>query len=302
MRRPVSLRRPALPRLLGQAHRQRIAVPHERHAKKQRLIHELVQPGVVRVPRVAKPKLLVPFRVLVDEPVEPELLHETPQFAERGSAFVQVDEVRFDSPLREESQGLAGFRAFFHAEDLDFCYHRSSLRRFAPALGIPLFKIIVPHSGASHLRSEFRSSRSSFLTPALRTCARNSALKDHRSSLRRYAPALGIPPGTPLYVLIVSVNRKSEYIYRPAWWVRGGHAQTLWGKFFRQKETVPTRRERWDTPDGDFIDVHRLDASPGSPRLFLLHGLEGTIRSHYVAGFFSQAQQRGWAADLLIFR
>src|SRR6185503_19446958 len=53
--------------------------------------------------------------------------------------------------------------------------------------------IIVPHSGASHLRSEFRSSRSSFLTPALRTCARNSALQDHRSSLRRFAPALGIP-------------------------------------------------------------------------------------------------------------
>jgi predicted alpha/beta-fold hydrolase len=33
-----------------------------------------------------------------------------------------------------------------------------------------------------------------------------------------------------------------------------------------------------------------------------LHGLEGTIRSHYVAGFFEQAKDRGWAADLLLFR
>jgi predicted alpha/beta-fold hydrolase len=33
-----------------------------------------------------------------------------------------------------------------------------------------------------------------------------------------------------------------------------------------------------------------------------LHGLEGTIRSHYVAGFFGEAARRGWAADLLIFR
>ena len=43
-------------------------------------------------------------------------------------------------------------------------------------------------------------------------------------------------------------------------------------------------------------------ARRGAPRLFFLHGLEGTIRSHYVAGFFGEAQRRGWAADLLIFR
>jgi predicted alpha/beta-fold hydrolase len=36
--------------------------------------------------------------------------------------------------------------------------------------------------------------------------------------------------------------------------------------------------------------------------LLFLHGLEGTIRSHYVAGFFGEAQRRGWSADLLIFR
>jgi predicted alpha/beta-fold hydrolase len=100
----------------------------------------------------------------------------------------------------------------------------------------------------------------------------------------------------------VQPNRSSEYTYRPAWWVPGGHAQTLWGKFFRTRPPLPIRVERWDTPDGDFIDVHRLDADPGRPRLFLLHGLEGTIRSHYVSGLFGEALQRGWGADLLIFR
>ena len=60
--------------------------------------------------------------------------------------------------------------------------------------------------------------------------------------------------------------------------------------------------ERWDTPDGDFIDIHRLEGPPGAPRLLFLHGLEGTIRSHYVAGFFGEAKRRGWAADLMIFR
>lgn len=60
--------------------------------------------------------------------------------------------------------------------------------------------------------------------------------------------------------------------------------------------------ERWDTPDGDFLEIHRLPAPAGTPRLLLLHGLEGTIRSHYAQGLLNEAHRRGWGADLLIFR
>jgi len=62
--------------------------------------------------------------------------------------------------------------------------------------------------------------------------------------------------------------------------------------------------ERWDTPDGDFLDIHRLKAISPSPvaRLLVLHGLEGTIRSHYAQALLSEAHSRGWAADMLIFR
>jgi uncharacterized protein len=93
-----------------------------------------------------------------------------------------------------------------------------------------------------------------------------------------------------------------EHTYRPAWWVPGAHAQTLWGKFARRSPPLPTRIERWRTPDDDFIELLRLGAAPHRPRLFLLHGLEGTVRSHYVGGFFQMARQRDWAADMLIFR
>ena len=101
-----------------------------------------------------------------------------------------------------------------------------------------------------------------------------------------------------------SVSRTPrEVTYRPAWWVPGPHAQTLWGKFARRAAPLPTRVERWSTPDHDFIDVLRLDSpTPGAPRLFLLHGLEGTIRSHYVGGLLHVAHDRGWGADMLIFR
>ncbi|HJQ11308.1 MAG TPA: hydrolase [Gemmatimonadaceae bacterium] len=94
----------------------------------------------------------------------------------------------------------------------------------------------------------------------------------------------------------------AEIIYSPAWWIPGGHLQTLWGKFFRRQRPAPTRLLRWDTPDGDFLELHRVDSAPGTPRVLLLHGLEGTIRSHYAQGLLNEAVRRGWGADLLIFR
>lgn len=92
------------------------------------------------------------------------------------------------------------------------------------------------------------------------------------------------------------------HTYRPAWWIPGAHLRTLWGKLVRRPPPVPVRAERWDTPDGDFVDLLRLDAPTGAPRLLLLHGLEGTARSHYVRATLAEMRRRGWAADVLIFR
>jgi hypothetical protein len=90
--------------------------------------------------------------------------------------------------------------------------------------------------------------------------------------------------------------------FSPAWLLRNRHVQTLWGKLVRKLPPAPTRLERWDTPDGDFIELHRIAGEPDSPRLVILHGLEGTIRSHYAQGLLHEANRRGWAADLLVFR
>jgi predicted alpha/beta-fold hydrolase len=102
------------------------------------------------------------------------------------------------------------------------------------------------------------------------------------------------------------VSHSSEYTYTPAWWVPGAHLQTLWGKLVRRPPNVATRVERWTTPDGDELEIRRVDAPAGSgpdvPRLLVLHGLEGTIRSHYLRGLLDRARRRGWAADVLIFR
>jgi uncharacterized protein len=65
---------------------------------------------------------------------------------------------------------------------------------------------------------------------------------------------------------------------------------------------VDARPIRWETPDGDFLELVRVDALAGRPRLLLLHGLEGGARSHYARGLLADAQRRGWGADLLLFR
>ncbi|HVF39837.1 MAG TPA: hydrolase [Gemmatimonadaceae bacterium] len=90
--------------------------------------------------------------------------------------------------------------------------------------------------------------------------------------------------------------------FSAAWWLPGPHAQTLWGKLFRRQPPHPTHVQRLDTPDGDFLEIHHTDGDPGAPRLVLLHGLEGTIRSHYLQSLLGEAERRGWAASALIFR
>jgi predicted alpha/beta-fold hydrolase len=63
------------------------------------------------------------------------------------------------------------------------------------------------------------------------------------------------------------------------------------------------RRERIATRDGDFVDLDWADgAPPGSPLVLVLHGLEGSSRSHYAVGLMRQAVAYGWRAVTLNFR
>jgi predicted alpha/beta-fold hydrolase len=78
--------------------------------------------------------------------------------------------------------------------------------------------------------------------------------------------------------------------------------QTVWGPLFRRRR-IRWRRERVATSDGDFVDLDWADSAPSdAPLLLLLHGLEGSSRSHYVVGLAHQALVRGWRAVTLNFR
>jgi uncharacterized protein len=91
------------------------------------------------------------------------------------------------------------------------------------------------------------------------------------------------------------------------WWLPGGNAQTIWPALVSRRRSPaarpPLRRERWDTPDGDFVDVDFADPPRAdAPWLVLFHGLEGGQGSHYVAAFAEAAVAAGWGFALPYFR
>lgn len=92
--------------------------------------------------------------------------------------------------------------------------------------------------------------------------------------------------------------------FRAPRWLPGGHAQTIWSATLANTAAVPMqalRRERLQTPDGDFIDVDWLrkehDTAQQPPRsaplLVLFHGLEGSSQSHYARELAAYAYRSG---------
>jgi uncharacterized protein len=89
--------------------------------------------------------------------------------------------------------------------------------------------------------------------------------------------------------------------FRSPWWLPGGHLQTIVPSLFPPPR-VPLERERWDTPDGDFIDVDFCGDPGAATRVVLFHGLEGGSDSHYARAIAGYAVRRGWRLAIAHFR
>lgn len=94
--------------------------------------------------------------------------------------------------------------------------------------------------------------------------------------------------------------------YRAPWWLPGGNLQTIWPALYARRvfgAHPQYARERWTTPDGDFVDVDRLASTPRSDVLLVMfHGLEGSSRSHYAEAFADFCAERGIAFAIPHFR
>lgn len=96
----------------------------------------------------------------------------------------------------------------------------------------------------------------------------------------------------------------NENQFKPAWWLRNTHLQTIWPALCRRPvQHLPLERERLELADGDFIDLEWVGSKDRSgPIVLLLHGLEGSINSHYAKGMLQKVTQEGWRGAFMHFR
>ncbi|HYD75140.1 YheT family hydrolase [Ramlibacter sp.] len=107
-----------------------------------------------------------------------------------------------------------------------------------------------------------------------------------------------------------SPAQPEAFPYAAPAWLPGGNLQTIWAALCADRAAgAPPqyRRVRWDTPDGDFVDLDWLEApdrpsTAGGPLLVLFHGLEGSSRSHYAEAFAGFAREQGLAFVVPHFR
>ncbi|MEQ1774365.1 MAG: alpha/beta fold hydrolase [Burkholderiales bacterium] len=99
--------------------------------------------------------------------------------------------------------------------------------------------------------------------------------------------------------------------YRPPFWLPGGHAQTIHASMWAPRAPVAYWRERWETPDFDFIDLDwldhpqqelALDQADETPLAVMFHGLEGSSNSHYARSLMHAVNARGWRGVVVHFR
>jgi predicted alpha/beta-fold hydrolase len=90
--------------------------------------------------------------------------------------------------------------------------------------------------------------------------------------------------------------------FKPAWWLRNSHLQTLYPPLLRKTPNPPEyRRERLTTPDHDFIDIDYCGTG-SQPLVMLVHGLTGSSQSGYIKGLQTVLFKQGLRSAALNFR
>jgi uncharacterized protein len=93
--------------------------------------------------------------------------------------------------------------------------------------------------------------------------------------------------------------------YTAPFWLPGGHLQTIYAATLASAPQVSYRRERWQLPDGDFVDTDWVGtnaAGTNTPVVMLFHGLEGNSDSNYAKALMAAVQAKGWRGVVIHFR
>lgn len=88
--------------------------------------------------------------------------------------------------------------------------------------------------------------------------------------------------------------------FKPAWWCRNPHLQTLWPLAVKPPHPE-LKRERVELPDSDFIDLD-WTTNENDPTVLVVHGLEGSAHSHYARRLLYALSKQGYRGVLMHFR
>src|SRR5258706_16409460 len=81
--------------------------------------------------------------------------------------------------------------------------------------------------------------------------------------------------------------------YHPPFYLTNPNVQTILPALFRIVNGIHFKRERINTPDGDFLDIDWLNHYSNKVAL-LVHGLEASTNSNYIRGMAKALHQLGW--------
>ena len=93
----------------------------------------------------------------------------------------------------------------------------------------------------------------------------------------------------------------TQHRFRPAWWLRNPHLQTLYPALLRKPAPLNRKRERLTTPDGDFLDLDWY-GDARSVVAILMHGLSGSSGSGYILGLQTALHEQGLTSVAMNFR
>lgn len=96
---------------------------------------------------------------------------------------------------------------------------------------------------------------------------------------------------------------KNNHSFKPPFWAKNRHVQTIWPRFFQKRLSLETRQQRLELPDGDFVDLAWSPRPENCKGLIpMFHGLEGSINSHYANDMVARLVKDGWWVVLMHFR
>jgi len=89
--------------------------------------------------------------------------------------------------------------------------------------------------------------------------------------------------------------------FKPAWWLSNPHLQTVWSAVFKARPELMLSNHRVELPDGDFIDLAKTDFQ-NKPIVLILHGMEGSLESHYAKPLIKHLDEAGFGVCFMHFR